>query len=232
MSKEIKNWKEYRDEIPLYDKDPKFDRTQFRLETAIDVRKFEIDLYWKRAAYFWTFIAAAFAGYGLTISTEHPTLELYKFQFVITCLGFILSYGWYLANKGSKFWQENWETHLNILEEDVIGALHKTIVYRKTFFDFLIPTKSYAVSVSKINQILSFFITLVWLSLILNFFISGYITVLFCLKYLDPFYNIIGVLTFLIFLYITFGTKTEIKNTKIHMESSELENYEDPKANI
>lgn len=36
------------------------------LALALDIRKFEIDLYWKRATYFWAFIAAAFAGYALT----------------------------------------------------------------------------------------------------------------------------------------------------------------------
>ena len=30
---------------------------------ALDVRKFEIELYWKRATYFWTFIAATLAEY-------------------------------------------------------------------------------------------------------------------------------------------------------------------------
>ena len=29
------------------------------LEHALDIRKFEIELYWKRAAYVWAFIAAA-----------------------------------------------------------------------------------------------------------------------------------------------------------------------------
>ena len=33
------------------------------LDHALDIRKFEIELYWKRAAYFWTFIAATLAGY-------------------------------------------------------------------------------------------------------------------------------------------------------------------------
>ena len=33
------------------------------LAFAADIRKFEIELYWKRATYYWTFIAAAFAGY-------------------------------------------------------------------------------------------------------------------------------------------------------------------------
>ncbi|MGC9946768.1 MAG: hypothetical protein ABSF64_10410 [Bryobacteraceae bacterium] len=34
------------------------------LEHAMDIRKFEIDLYWKRATYFWTFIGASLAGYA------------------------------------------------------------------------------------------------------------------------------------------------------------------------
>jgi hypothetical protein len=33
------------------------------LDAAIKTRNFEIELYWKRAAYFWTLIAVAFAGY-------------------------------------------------------------------------------------------------------------------------------------------------------------------------
>jgi tRNA A-37 threonylcarbamoyl transferase component Bud32 len=33
------------------------------LKQALDIRKFEIDLYWKRATYFWAFIAVSFAGY-------------------------------------------------------------------------------------------------------------------------------------------------------------------------
>ena len=43
------------------------------LAYALDIRKFEIELYWKRATYFWGFIAAAFAGYALTYKTaaEH-----------------------------------------------------------------------------------------------------------------------------------------------------------------
>lgn len=32
---------------------------------AVDTRKFEIELYWKRATYFCAFIAMTFAGYGL-----------------------------------------------------------------------------------------------------------------------------------------------------------------------
>lgn len=33
------------------------------LNQALDIRKFEIELYWKRATYFWTFIGATMAGF-------------------------------------------------------------------------------------------------------------------------------------------------------------------------
>jgi len=42
------------------------------IEQALDTRKFEIDLYWKRATYFWAFIAATFAGYFLILSKMSP----------------------------------------------------------------------------------------------------------------------------------------------------------------
>lgn len=36
-------------------------------KTAMDVRKFEIELYWKRATYFWTFIGLSLAAYGAAL---------------------------------------------------------------------------------------------------------------------------------------------------------------------
>ena len=43
------------------------------LKAALDIRKFEIELYWKRAAYFWTLIAASFAGYGAVQASQTLT---------------------------------------------------------------------------------------------------------------------------------------------------------------
>ena len=42
-----------------------------RLNCIFNIRKFEIALNWKRATSFWTFIAAAFAGYGISISSKN-----------------------------------------------------------------------------------------------------------------------------------------------------------------
>jgi len=126
-------------------------------------RQFEIELYWKRAAYFWTFIAAAFAGYFVLQKDVGYASSIY----VVTCLGFFFSLAWYIANRGSKFWQQNWEMHVDLLEDDIAGPLYKTVL-RPRDYRLRDLTDAYPFSVSKINQILSLFITLVWLVLILR----------------------------------------------------------------
>lgn len=139
------------------------------LTAALDTRKFEIELYWKRATYFWAFIAVTFAAYGLVqrLDTDDKTFM----SFFLSCLGFILSFGWVLANRGSKQWQENWEHHVDHLEDAVIGPLYKITMPRnspkgiKQWLDFIFvgPSKH---SVSKINQLISTYIASMWLILI------------------------------------------------------------------
>src|SRR6267378_6754839 len=82
------------------------------LERALDIRKFEIDLYWKRATYFWTFIAATLAGFvAVQASSSGNKTDL---SVLLSNLGFVLSFGSLCVNRGSKFWQENWEYHVDM----------------------------------------------------------------------------------------------------------------------
>jgi len=132
------------------------------LSQAHDIRKFEIELYWKRAAYFWTFIAAAFAGYFLlNRDNSDPNLTA---QFIVTCLGLVFSVAWYFVNRGSSAWQRNWETHVDLLEDDIVGPLHKTIIDR-SLYKFRNLAGPYGFSPSRINQVLSLFVSAVWLCL-------------------------------------------------------------------
>ncbi|MCC4834767.1 hypothetical protein LMH66_19165 [Shewanella sp. 10N.7] len=135
------------------------------LDQALDIRKFEIDLYWKRATYFWTFIAATFAGFvAIQASTSETKIDL---SIIISCLGFVFSFAWFCVNRGSKFWQENWEKHVDVLEDDVTGPLYKVVLSRNqngTCKDKAVhlltgPSK---LSVSKINQLISLYVTLLW----------------------------------------------------------------------
>ncbi|NRY14396.1 ion channel [Clostridium beijerinckii] len=97
------------------------------LEHALDIRKFEIELYWKRASYFWTFIGATLAGYCLVLknATDSSNNDI---LILLNCLGFAFSISWYLVNRGSKFWQNNWERHVDMLEDEIIGPLYKTAI--------------------------------------------------------------------------------------------------------
>lgn len=62
------------------------------LEHALDIRKFEIELYWKRASYFWTFIAATFAGYGAVSVSSGPGAAKSDLLVLLSCLGIVFGY--------------------------------------------------------------------------------------------------------------------------------------------
>ena len=132
------------------------------LDQALDIRKFEIELYWKRAAYFWSLITAAFAGYFALITNNQKDLSL-----IVACIGFILSFSWYLVNRGSKYWQSNWERHVDCLEDKHNGPLYKTIVANNEFSIFKFWS-AYPFSVSRINQLVSLYISVIWLSLLVR----------------------------------------------------------------
>ncbi|WP_218951118.1 hypothetical protein [Desulfoluna butyratoxydans] len=89
---------------------------------ALDIRKFEIELYWKRAAYFWTFIGATLAGYiAIQASSSNNKTDL---SVLLSCLGIVFSFGWLCVNRGSKHWQENWENHVDMLEDEEYGPIY------------------------------------------------------------------------------------------------------------
>jgi len=148
------------------------DKAQKALEHALDIRKFEIDLYWRRAAYFWTLIAAAFAGYFAILSAEHLKDKEYL-AYIVSCIGGLFTWAWFLVNQGSKLWQENWENHVDMLEDDVTGPLYKTLLYRPDASGVWARVERFLtgpafISVSKINQWVSLFTLCIWAMLVLH----------------------------------------------------------------
>jgi uncharacterized membrane protein len=130
------------------------------LERAWQTRNFEIDKFWNRTAFFWSFIAIVFGAFAavttkkVEASTSLPYLELY-----LILLGIIVSVAWLLVVKGSKFWQENWEAHINHLEDAITGPLYKTVY----------TEGKNAFSVSRINIILAIVVIVVWCLLLINY---------------------------------------------------------------
>jgi hypothetical protein len=105
--------------------DVKQEARRAALSRSHEIRQFEIELYWKRANYFWLLQAAVFAAVALTWkntgSGVPPVVPV-----VLSALGIVTASAGYLSALGSKFWQENWEHHIDMLEDEFEGRLHKT----------------------------------------------------------------------------------------------------------
>ena len=187
------------------------------INVALDIRKFEIDLYWKRAAYYWTLIAAIFAAYFLLHKIEPKEHIL---LFVVSSVGFTLSVAWYLANRGSKFWINNWEMHVDYLEDEIIGPLYKTVAGSEKFKFHKLLT-AYPYSVAKINQVVNLYIAGIWL------FFSIY-TLSMKFNWTEPFshfnYFIISTFTLIALFLLFFCTKTNFEG-RVNYNGNEAQNF-------
>lgn len=137
--------------------DIEMEKIQKKYDVSLQIRNFEIELFWKRSNFFWLFVAACFAAFGVLFDKE-KTLSV-----VIANIGMVCSFGWSLANRGSKYWQENWEQIVVIHEKETTGELFGKpcgILAKGCW----LQARRY--SVSKIAIALSDFICLTWFGLV------------------------------------------------------------------
>lgn len=128
-----------------------------RLRIALEARQLEIGLFWQRALFFWGFIAAAFVAYATALQKSTSLLLL------ISGFGLVCSLAFTLANRGSKYWQESWETKVERAELHVIGPWFQ--------LDEPLQQKAWGAkrySVSKLTIALSDYICFVWILLFAN----------------------------------------------------------------
>jgi hypothetical protein len=227
----------------MRDLDPKTYKSEFldtdsrrkkALREALEFRRFEIDLYWKRATYFWTFIGAVFAGYGASQALSDPVSKEQLSVFA-SCLGLVFSVAWYCVNRGSKQWQENWEYHVDLLEDEIVGPLYKSVIrnpppaslwawvkygVRSAFGIGQAPKPLTSLlawvkclisgagnfSVTKINQIVSLFVTGVWVILLAKSLLP---TISFRAPISWPYATVVGIAVLAVVLIFTLGRTVE-----------------------
>jgi len=147
---------EYFDYIGIDPNDPASDaKMQRALEVAHRLRSFEIEMYWKRATYAWAFQVIAFGGMALAFKGEKVAPSMVG---AFSAIGTVAALAAYLTALGSKFWQENWEGHVQRLGAGLEGHLTDVILCRggKKF------------SVSRINEMF-----------LLSLFVSWFVVFLF-----------------------------------------------------
>lgn len=124
------------------------------LDRAHDLRRFEIENYWRRATYFWGFQLVAFGAVALSAKDGRVFPELIL---PVSVLGAVTAFAGVLTAKGSKFWQQNWEGHVDLLEDEVEGRLHQTALVRDRLER----------SVSKVNERLLALLAAGWVAIFL-----------------------------------------------------------------
>ena len=210
-------------------------RIEEAYKQAADIRKFEIELFWKRGTYYWAFILAAFTAHfallGMIFSTfskdvnkelslknmcDLPGLSLFALA-ITAFFCFFFSLAWTLVNKGSKFWQKNWEAHIDMLEGSVTGKLHETYLntnLKSEFNSCPFAVQPYDYSVTKITTLTSILLTIVSSLLFISY---GELFVFQCIGKMFKVLSIISAITVICELVILIGTflvfyKTSIGN--------------------
>lgn len=142
----IKKFKKSKEKlgINLYDK-------------ILELRKFEIENFWKRALFFWGTIAIILAGYFKAGIDE-------KYLIFVSFLGIIYNSIFSLSIRGSKFWQEHWENMAIVYENsfkfNLLKQLSSDLIHEKNKTSFI--TYPFRFSVSKLTMLLSDITVLLW----------------------------------------------------------------------
>lgn len=186
------------------------------LDRAHEIRKFEIDLLWKRAAYIATFQAFLFAALGVSFSADNAAEPvIYILRLIICVIGAFSSLFWLAINKGSKFWSQNWEKHIDFLEDEFEGKLYKTVLTGD-------ENRSYSVSRVNISISVMFFAT--W-------FILSTVILIDVVKWLNCFasrpywiFAPVGILVLVCFLYCC-GLHTRFKSVDAGKSGTKAEAF-------
>ncbi len=110
---------------------------QAALDQAHEIRKFEIELYWKRSLFFWGFILTFLTAFALISDFKNDNLTNNSTSIVMVLLsgiGFFTTFSWHFIEVGSKTWQANWEKHIDFLENQITGKLYKTTIGKPSEF--------------------------------------------------------------------------------------------------
>lgn len=163
------------------------------LERATKYRDFEITISWERAKYFTLFLSAIVVAYCTTkeYDNQHPQWM----SLLLAGLGFLISYIWYLVNRGSKLIYENWEHHIDFIEHEYhLGKISRVHCFKP--YRFYKPISTYPISPSKAVIAVSLLITVAFA---LVFFYE--IGCLYCVRCGNCFY-ILFLVIFVILIYL------------------------------
>lgn len=132
-----------------------------RFRTSVNQIVLEIELFWKRALFFWGFIASAFVAFVSLKNSDS------MFTLIIATFGLVCSFIWTLVNRGSKYWVDYWEEKVFQNERYVTGSLFFQPASKgahQTFFWL----RGRRFSVTKLTIALSDYVFALWVGILIN----------------------------------------------------------------
>ncbi|WP_394520881.1 hypothetical protein C1N60_11810 [Pantoea sp. SGAir0184] len=185
-------------------------------EKAHDIRKFEIDLYWKRTTYIWTLVAALITICGVAVTALYRLKDdPEKMASLLIGTDAIAIFGSVITIISSKilisgeYWQKNWEFHVNILEPFFSGSLYSTHLYNN---------KSKRYSIATLNKSFYLAVQCIWFILIIANTVILLKTVDILVAWLSAIIIVVTLMGFSEF--IAWLTQSEDKNTQLIMSQS------------
>jgi len=170
-------------------------RAKARYDAIVKALEFELTLFWQRSLFFWGFIGSGFIAFAAA-KDAHVII-----QSVIASFGFVCSMAWTLANRGSKFWYENWEERRRFAEVPVTGELYGSDPQVKRPVGLCV-LRGARFSPSRIVIALSDFVTVLWFTLVISRF---WLLLLLRPQKVIPHLRLLACLAFMVFSLLYAG---------------------------
>lgn len=127
-------------------------------DKIFELRKFEIENFWKRTLFFWGTIAIIYAGYFKA--------EIGLYLIILPLMGVLFNLVFSFSIRGSKYWQAHWESMASEFEKnqgfELFGTDKKDEI---AGWEKLWVSKPYRFSVSKLTMLLSDLSVILWVFL-------------------------------------------------------------------
>lgn len=209
-----------------------------KYELMIKARNFHYENYNKWMSYFYLMTAALFVAY-YTIANNYlkestlnsdKEIDLKVYMIGVASLGIIISFFWYLANKGYYYWNINFITLVNHYEKSILKFPEEERVYfvaaNRNAENFPYhPFRGANYSTSKISIFISYIFIYVW-CLILNYNLLKFLS---CNNIFTYIMAIISPIIYILLLTVIFSKYFKSHNKHfpdLKIETPDSNNYQ------
>ncbi len=151
-----------------------------KYQILINARNFHYENFNKWMTYFYVMIGSIFVAFSYLIKdNEDILIKNYIELLGVSIAGFIVSLFWHWANKGYYYWNINFITLVNHYEKNLLNFKEEERIYftfanKEEQNSYTNPLKGANISTSKLSILLSYIITLFWVTFSFFMLLSKY----------------------------------------------------------